>query len=202
MVDGMMNKKIAEKLGASVNTIKTHRAEIFRKMAATSLLDLVRKIGLLRGAGEPAAPPQAAPPAASETSAPARPHSLRVIVVEDNGFLRQATVTGLNALGHQARGARDGAELDREFEAAPADIVLLDIGLGKDREDGFAIAARLQRHARCGIVMVTARGEMEARIRALEESVDAYLVKPVDFGELSAVMASVMRRLRPAAGPV
>lgn len=196
MVGGMMNKNIADQLGMSINTVKTHRTEIFRKMDASSLLDLVRQIDILRTHGNATCASETPPAPAPSLILPTPSKLLRIVVVEDNKALRQAVVTGLNALGHDARGARDGAELDRELMVAPADIVVLDIGLGPNREDGFAIAARLRRTVRCGIVMVTARGELDARVRGLEEGADAYMVKPIDFAELSAVMRSVMRRLR------
>ncbi|MBF0340841.1 MAG: response regulator [Magnetococcales bacterium] len=197
MVGGTMNKNIADQLGMSINTVKTHRNEIFRKMGASSLLELVRQIDHLRSVrdAEEPAPPQSSP--GQEPLRETEPRGLRVIVVEDHAALREAIVNGLNALGHQARGAEDGAALDRELVLAPADIVVLDIGLGRYRENGFSIAARLRRQVRCGIVMVTARGELDARIRGLEEGADAYLVKPIDFVELSAVMNSVMRRMQP-----
>lgn len=195
MMDGIMNKAIAERLNTSINTIKTHRTEIFRKMEANSLLDLVRKVDMLRTDG----PLPKAPGVFSDNVIPEPliklATSLRVIVVEDNLALQQAMVSGLKALGHEARGVKNSNELDLEIAAAPIDIILLDIGLGSASEDGFAITERLRRNLRCGIIMVTARAELDARIRGLEEGADAYLVKPVDFGELSAVMNSVARRL-------
>ncbi|MBF0160066.1 MAG: response regulator [Magnetococcales bacterium] len=198
MVGGTMSKNIADRLGMSINTVKTHRNEIFRKMGASSLLDLVRQIDHLRTTSdteESASPALILPGTNEEGAADSRP--LRVIVVEDHAALREAIVTGLATLGYQARGVEDGAALDRELVLAPADIVVLDIGLGRYRENGFSIAARLRRQVRCGIVMVTARGELDARIRGLEEGADAYLVKPIDFAELSAVMNSIMRRIKP-----
>jgi DNA-binding response OmpR family regulator len=121
---------------------------------------------------------------------------LLVLVVEDNRSLREATVKALCRLGHLAKGIANGEELDEALAAGPLDIVLLDVGLGEGREDGFTLAARLRRQTRCGIIMTTARGEREVRIRGFEAGTDAYLVKPVDFDELNAVMQSVMRRLQ------
>ena len=193
IVSGMMNKVIANQIGASINTIKTHRTEIMRKMEAASLLDLARQLDLLNGHNVQAI--------ATDPDCKILLQSLRVIVVEDHDVLRQTMVCSLNVLGHVACGARDSAELYQIIATDPVDIVLLDIGLGQG-DDGFSIAARLRRTVRCGIVMVTARAELDARIRGLEEGADAYLVKPVDFGELSAVMQSVMRRLSNARQPV
>ena len=198
IASGMMNKNIADRMGLSINTIKTHRNEIFRKMDASSLLGLVRMVDKLRPGGASQlrgdGPTTERDPIAFDAPLP----SLRVIVVEDSEPLRHAMVSGLLALGHEARGAAGSAELERELAMTPADIVLLDIGLGEQSDDGFAIASKLRRRRQCGIVMVTARGELDARIRGLQDGADAYLVKPVDFGELSAVMHSVARRIAEA----
>ncbi len=196
IADGVMNKNIADKMGTSINTIKTHRLKIIEKMGAKTILELSRRINSLRRSG--------ALPKSTDTCdcplenghIPQLANHFRVIVVEDNPALRQAMITGLSALGHTVRGATDGEALDHELRADSVDIVVLDIGLGDGCEDGFAIAARLRRSVRCAIIMVTARNELDARIRGLESGADAYMVKPFDFCELSAVMSSVMRRLR------
>lgn len=229
MVQGELSKHIAERLGTSINTIKTHRAEIFRKMAAGSLLDLARMMGLIGPAladglplqgGLPAAlvtapatdaapayvPPAVAPGSVTGPAWPdARPpeagmpasgnEAARVLVVEDNRDLSEAMVRALEMMGYHATSIRHGDHLETVLLGHPADIVLLDIGLGDEHADGFALAARARTCGACGIVMLTARGEREARIRGLESGADAYLVKPVDFDELDAVIRSLMRRL-------
>ena len=195
IADGVMNKNIADRMGTSINTIKTHRASIIAKMGAKSLLDLSRKVNGLRNIGILSKRGSISNVDSSSTSSQSA-NLFNVIVVEDNPALRQAMISGLSALGHTVRGAVDGVALDQELQKAAADIVVLDIGLGEGREDGFAIAARLRRSLRCAIIMLTARCEIDARIRGLESGADAYVVKPFDFGELSAVMGSVMRRIR------
>ncbi|MEI7842625.1 MAG: response regulator [Gallionellaceae bacterium] len=189
--EGLMNKNIAEKLGTSINTIKTHRADVFRKMNATTLIDLVRKVDLIHPT---IAVKQHQTKFATNMSSHL-PSNLNIIVVDDCEIVRQTIVSALSSMGHLARGVADGNALDDEIESDAPDVVLLDIELGKDQEDGFAIAARLRKTLYCGIIMITAHGELDSRIRALEEGADAYLVKPIDFGELAAVMQSVMRRL-------
>lgn len=194
VVGGLMNKKIAEVLGASINTVKTHRSEVFRKMKATSLLDLVRMMDIIKtveGQPENSRDGMNGHPFGTDEV----PASLRVIVVEDIASLRQSLIGGLIALGHQATGARNGDELDVAMVVTVPDIVLLDIGLGQGLEDGFAIATRLRRYPRCGIIMVTARGDVSSRIQGLDSGADAYMVKPIDFHELASVMKSVVRRL-------
>ena len=121
---------------------------------------------------------------------------MRVLVVEDNPILREVMVTMLTERGYAVSGLADGEGLDQALAAGPVDIALLDILLGEGREDGYTLAARLRQRCPCGIIMTTALGEREERIRGLDKGADAYLVKPIDFDELEAVIRSVLRRLR------
>jgi len=196
MAVGLMNKQIADRLGASINTIKTHRTDIFRKMGVRSLLDLVRMMDLIRaqgadiGAGE--GPHGTPSPITRGTTG-----TLRVLVVEDNPILREVMVTMLTERGYAVTGLADGGGLDQALAAGPVDVALLDILLGEGHEDGYTLAARLRQHCPCGIIMTTALGEREERIRGLDEGADAYLVKPIDFDELEATIRSVLRRIHP-----
>ncbi len=63
-------------------------------------------------------------------------------------------------------------------------------------EDGLDIARKLEGVSGLGIVMLTARGEMQDRIRGLDSGADAYLTKPVDINELLAVIQSIYRRIK------
>ena len=197
MAAGLMNKQIADRLGASVNTVKTHRSEIFRKLGVRSLVDLVRVMDLLRAQGADTVVgggPRSTPSTLTRgTTGP-----LRVLVVEDNPLLREVMVTMLTERGYAVTALADGGGLDQALAAGPVDVALLDILLGEGHEDGYTLAARLRQRCPCGIIMTTALGEREERIRGLDKGADAYLVKPIDFDELEAVIRSVLRRLRPA----
>lgn len=78
---------------------------------------------------------------------------------------------------------------------APA-LVLLDLGL--PGEDGFAIARQLREHWRCGLVIVTGRGDAVDKVVGLEVGADDYVTKPFDLRELLARIKAVLRRLVPA----
>ncbi len=80
---------------------------------------------------------------------------------------------------------------------APA-LVLLDLGL--PGEDGFAIARQLREHWRCGLVIVTGRGDAVDKVVGLEVGADDYVTKPFDLRELVARIKAVLRRLAPADG--
>jgi len=126
------------------------------------------------------------------------PTPARVIVVEDNEFLLEEMLFQLNMQGFAARGAPDAAALDALLALAPCDILVLDLNL--PGEDGFSIARRLCDRQRLGIVMLTARDDIEDKLRGFADGADLYLVKPVDRRELAACIRALHRRLVPAAG--
>jgi two-component system phosphate regulon response regulator OmpR len=130
-----------------------------------------------------------------------------IIVVDDEPDIREMLAEYLAQHGFHARAAADAGELDRHLSERPAQLLVLDLNL--PGEDGLAIAARLRRQGRIGIVMLTARGDLDDRVRGLELGADDYVVKPVEPRELLARVRSVLRRLaaeaaragRPAAEP-
>lgn len=117
----------------------------------------------------------------------------RVIVVEDEVDLRGSICAFLAAEGFNVRGVDDGAGLDRAWAQVPADILVLDVNLPGD--SGFTIAARMRRQSRVGIIMLTARTQVDDRITGLECGADNYIVKPVVLRELSAAVRGLSRRL-------
>lgn len=123
----------------------------------------------------------------------------RIIVVEDDVDLCDLICRYLAATGAEVRAAGSGVELSVLLDQAPADVVVLDINLPD--EDGFAIAARLRALPSLRVVVLTGRSHTDDRVMGLLSGADAYLVKPVQFRELEAVITSLMRRL-PEAAPM
>ncbi|GBG04071.1 protein petR [Azospira sp. I13] len=119
---------------------------------------------------------------------------LEICVVEDEEDLREEIVGALQDAGFGVRGFPGSRELYASLLATPCNIVILDIGL--PGEDGFSIAERLHGLGSMGIIMLTARGQTEDRVRALMGGADAYMVKPVDLRELLAVIGSLARRMQ------
>ena len=74
--------------------------------------------------------------------------------------------------------------------------MLLDLGL--PGEDGFSIARQLREHWRCGLVIVTGRGDSVDKVVGLEVGADDYVTKPFDLRELLARIKAVLRRMAPA----
>jgi two-component system OmpR family response regulator len=119
----------------------------------------------------------------------------RVILVEDNDPLREEMMFQLQHSGLDARGVRDAPALDKLLAERPCDILVLDLNL--PGENGFSIARRLCDRRQRGIIMLTARDEIDDKLRGLEEGADIYLVKPVDRRELLACIRTLFRRVAP-----
>lgn len=182
LVQGLTNVDIAQCLGITVHTVKAHRAEIMRRMEAASFADLVIQIQQLHPADMVPA------------LAPSGP--LHLIVVEDDQWYREYLTENLGTRDFDVTGVANGAEFWAAWSKRPADIVMLDIELGTDEENGLAIAAELRASSQCGIVMVTARGALDDRLAGLGIGADAYFSKPVNINELATTLANLGRRLR------
>lgn len=119
---------------------------------------------------------------------------IRIGLVEDNIEYRDNLAFFLRREGFEIAFESDGRHIERTLTEHPCDLILLDLGLPD--EDGLAIARRLRiQQPSLGIVMLTARSSLDDRITGMHEGADAYLVKPVEFRELIAVLKSVLRRL-------
>lgn len=118
----------------------------------------------------------------------------RVLVVEDNDEVRQATVEMLSGHGIHAWGVTCAEEVD-EFDAViRPDVYVLDLGL--PGEDGLTLAQRLRKaQPRVGIVMLTARANVESRVAGYGHGADVYLPKPTGPEELLAVIAALSKRI-------
>jgi DNA-binding response OmpR family regulator len=121
-----------------------------------------------------------------------QPNALRVLVVEDEELIRRAIVLGLRQQGLLVADAADAASCRAALRAHRFDVVVLDLGLPD--ADGVKLAAELCAQDRTGLIVVTRRAEVEARIEALDVGADDYLVKPVHYAELAARIRSVVRR--------
>jgi len=114
---------------------------------------------------------------------------MRVLVVEDDDSIAVPLVTGLEREGFAVERVATGAEA---LAAAPADMVLLDLGLPDI--DGYEVCRRLRAASAVPIIVVTARGEEVDRVIGLELGADDYLVKPFGLRELVARIRAVARR--------
>jgi DNA-binding response OmpR family regulator len=108
--------------------------------------------------------------------------------------MREYIVSGLAHFGFTVLGVPNGAALDRAMGDQEPDILILDIGL--PGEDGFSIAERLRKERpQVGIIMLTARDQVDDRVKGLDCGADQYFAKPVDMRELASAIGSLHRRL-------
>ena len=122
-----------------------------------------------------------------------------LLLVEDDEAIAELIVWHFAKEGYAVRHTPDGEQaLVLAAERVP-DIVLLDWMV--ESLSGIEVCRRLRRNARTAnvpIIMLTARGEEEDRIRGLETGADDYVTKPFSPRELVARVSAVLRRLRPA----
>ncbi|MBT4907655.1 MAG: phosphate regulon transcriptional regulator PhoB [Rhodospirillaceae bacterium] len=122
-----------------------------------------------------------------------------ILIVEDEPPLVELISYNLEKAGFQAKIARDGDEAMLAVEEHKPDLVLLDWML--PYVSGIEICRRIRRNPDTRdlpIIILTARGEEDDRIRGLDAGADDYVVKPFSPSELVARVKAVLRRTRPA----
>jgi two-component system, OmpR family, KDP operon response regulator KdpE len=123
----------------------------------------------------------------------------RILVVEDDAALRTSVKSILERAEYEVQVAADGAAGTRELQGAAYDVVLLDIGL--PFIDGWRILHGLEGKRIPSVIVISARGSEQDKVRALDLGADDYLAKPFGADELLARIRAVLRRAQPAAGP-
>lgn len=114
-----------------------------------------------------------------------------VLVVEDDGEMRNLIAKFLRQNGYRATGARDGREMWETLATAAVDLILLDVML--PGQSGLDLTRALRAKTQVPI-MVTARGDETDRVLGLELGADDYIPKPFSRPELLARIRAVLRR--------
>jgi DNA-binding response OmpR family regulator len=130
---------------------------------------------------------------------PLPPRTPKVLVVDDERSIVDFIRLGLQYEGFQVQKAGDGQAALRLISEFKPHVVVLDVMMPK--LDGLAVASALKGNKDTGIIILSAKDEVQDRIKGLEVGADDYLVKPFDFGELLARIRAVRRRRNPSAGP-
>ena len=116
-----------------------------------------------------------------------------VCVVEDDPAIRRGLVDSLTFAGYRVLECADGASARRVLLTADLDLVLLDVVL--PGLDGLAFLPELRAaRPKLPVLLVTARGAEEDRVRGLKSGADDYVVKPFSASELLARVEAVLRR--------
>lgn len=123
----------------------------------------------------------------------------RLLLVEDDTALAELLDWHFQQEGYEVVRTPDGEEALLLARESPPDIVLLDWMI--EGLSGIEVCRQLRRAtgtANVPIIMLTARGEEEDRIRGLETGADDYVTKPFSPRELVARVAAILRRVRPS----
>ena len=125
--------------------------------------------------------------------------AIHIAIVDDELDITQLLANYLKGHGYRITELHSGRSLIALMANDPPALVLLDLGL--PGEDGFSIARQLREHWRCGLVIVTGRGDAVDKVVGLEVGADDYVTKPFDLRELLARVKAVLRRIAPADAP-
>lgn len=117
-----------------------------------------------------------------------------IMVADDDPQLLRLITRNLQLEGYEVLAAVDGQQALEVIEAHVPDLVLLDVMM--PRLDGFAVCERVREFSSVPIIIVTARGQDQDKIRGLDAGADDYLTKPFSVDELLARVRSVLRRSR------
>jgi len=131
---------------------------------------------------------------AEPAAAPAADHG-RLLVVDDEPFLRDAVAASLTFLGFEVATSESGTDALRLARERPFDLIVLDVMLPDT--DGFEVVRRLRRDG-CWVpvIFLTARDTQDDKVSGLALGGDDYMTKPFGLEELAARIRSVLRRTR------
>lgn len=122
------------------------------------------------------------------------PAEIRILVVEDDPFFQRVLTKRLEVEGYQVLTASDGREGMKAIVTFEPDLVLSDWMM--PQVDGLELCQSVKtglREAAPYFILLTARGEINDKLLALETGADDYLVKPCDQGELMARVRAGLR---------
>lgn len=126
---------------------------------------------------------------------------MRILVVDDEENLVDLISQALLQQKYTVDTAFDGEEALEKIYVEAYDLILLDIMLPK--RDGFEVLGELRREKKATpVLMLTAKGELEDKVRGLDMGADDYLAKPFSMEELLARMRALLRRSNQLVSPV
>lgn len=118
---------------------------------------------------------------------------MRLLLVEDNLPLAEALLALLSASGYAVDCVHDGASAEHLVASESFDLVILDLNLPE--MDGLSVLKAMRaRENPAAVLILTARGAPEDKVRGLDLGADDYMLKPFDVAELEARIRSLLRR--------
>jgi two-component system OmpR family response regulator/two-component system response regulator QseB len=118
---------------------------------------------------------------------------MRILLVEDDRLLGDGLAAGLTQAGYAVDWLRDGEAAVAALSAEHFAAVVLDLGLPK--RDGLSVLQWLRgRHDATPVLILTARDQLEDKVRGLDLGADDYVLKPFDLDEIAARLRALVRR--------
>lgn len=117
---------------------------------------------------------------------------MTILIVDDETTLLETIERRMRRDGYSTFPAESAEEAMRLFKRVNPDLVILDVML--PNRSGFDFCRAVRRFSSTPIILVSARGAEDDRVRGLELGADDYVVKPVSLSELSARVKAVLRR--------
>ena len=115
-----------------------------------------------------------------------------ILIVDDDLQLLQLVALNLELEGYAVLQASDGLQALNQIETHAPDLVLLDVMM--PRMSGFAVCHRVREFSTVPIIIITAQGRSQDKVRGLDLGADDYLTKPLNMDELLARVRAVLRR--------
>jgi DNA-binding response OmpR family regulator len=126
---------------------------------------------------------------------------MRILLAEDEPKVAEHVRAGLVAEGYAVDVATDGDEAVWLAEENKYDALLLDVTM--PHKDGFTVVRHLRRkQILAPVIFITARDDVQDKVRGLDAGADDYLTKPFSISELLARLRAVLRRQRPSSATV
>src|SRR6516164_498163 len=126
---------------------------------------------------------------------------MKVLLVEDHKPMVRSLRRGLEEEGFAVDTALDGEEADYKARTAEYDVIILDLMLPK--EDGLSLLQRWRRNGlKTHVLVLTARGSIEDKVRGLDLGADDYLTKPFELEVLLARLRALIRRTHAVKSPL
>ncbi|OYW37856.1 MAG: DNA-binding response regulator [Hydrogenophilales bacterium 12-61-10] len=118
---------------------------------------------------------------------------MRILLVEDDRMLGDGLQAGLTQAGYAVDWLRDGEAAVAALSTERFAAVVLDLGLPK--RDGLSVLQWLRaRHDATPVLILTARDQLEDKVRGLDLGADDYVLKPFDLDEIAARLRALVRR--------
>jgi DNA-binding response OmpR family regulator len=126
------------------------------------------------------------------------PRKTTILSADDDPHLLRLVARNLELEGYAVLTASDGEGALHLIEEQQPDLVLLDVMM--PRLDGFSVCTRVREFSAVPIILLTARGQDQDKVRGLDLGADDYLTKPFSIDELLARVRAVLRRAQFSSG--